>query len=194
MFKALWHKFLGGKDKPWADIQFENKKLVVKNFNNAFVEQLKTELGDLTDDKTDAEIVQLFGDRENIEHEEPRLEVLHFGVDEDGRVKMSLDWNTAFIKHLKAHGINAPTEEEAVEIYLMLLQRQVDESFGVGNEDVVSKARIDDAFAEVDSELARETAEALAQARKDAGKKKRRGGTHRTIDPDTNLPITPQSF
>ena len=193
MFKALWHKYFGGKTKPWVDVAYEDNKLVVKNYNTAFVEDLKTKLGDLTDGKTDAEIVKLFGERETLEKEEPKLEVLHMGVDEEGRVKMQLDWNQAFIKHLRENGITAPTEDEAVEIYLMMLHRQVDGEFGIGNEAVVSQTQVDNAFADIDTELAKEMADAAAQARAQGPKKKGRR-VNRTIDPNTNLPTNTTGF
>lgn len=38
--------------------------------------------------------------------------------DENGYVKVSMDWNDAFIVSIRQAGIFAPTEEEMVEIYL----------------------------------------------------------------------------
>ncbi|AVH85377.1 hypothetical protein RsoM2USA_449 [Ralstonia phage RsoM2USA] len=38
--------------------------------------------------------------------------------DEQGYVKISMDWNDAFIVSIRQMGIFAPTEEEMVEIYL----------------------------------------------------------------------------
>lgn len=114
-------------DKPLANIVVVDRKMIVKSYNAAFVEDLRKTLGDLTLDKTDDEVVKLFVDRENEEFEEPRLDVVHSGITEEGQVQMKLDWNRAFIKHLKQNGITADTEEEAVNKYLSLITKQVAE-------------------------------------------------------------------
>jgi hypothetical protein len=120
-FSSIWHKYLGGRGTPWADVRFVNGKMSVEDHNDAFTENLRSRLGDLTTDKTDEQVIDLFVGRENIQYEEPYLDVKHSGIDEDGRVKMEMDWNTAFIRHLKENGIEAETEEEAVQKYLSLL-------------------------------------------------------------------------
>ena len=101
-WQSVWHKYLGGKSKPWADTFYDIESKVVKcrSFNAAFVKKARAELGTVADDKDDLRVVRVYFDRQNIEHEEPRLDVLHTGIDEDGRVKMKLDWNKAFIRHL----------------------------------------------------------------------------------------------
>ena len=106
-----------------AEFSLVNGKLVIKKYNIAFVTELRQKLGDLSDGKTDSEIVELYLSRENLEREEPKLDVQHFGMDEAGAVKMKLDWNRAFINHLRENGITGETEEEAVEMYLQLLHQ-----------------------------------------------------------------------
>src|ERR1035437_6654668 len=62
----------------WADLQFSDGKLVVVDYNQGFVLKLRASFGDLIDDTTtDDDIVKLYVERENLEREEPRLEVIH---------------------------------------------------------------------------------------------------------------------
>lgn len=185
MFKALIHKYLWGKNTPWVDIAYVDGKITVRDYNKAFVGQLREKHGDLTDGKSDAEIVKLFHDRENIEHEEPRLEVLHAGIDEDGIVKMKLDWNQSFIRHLRENGIVGETDEEAIEIYLMMLSRDVQPDFGF------SKEMIDGAFADVDAQLARESIDIKREVKK---RKRRSFKGPQLPDADNPVPENSEGF
>jgi hypothetical protein len=155
MFSSIWNKYLGGKSTPWADISYIGKKVKVRSYNQSFVDDLKSRMGDLIDGKTDDEIVKLFSDRENLELEEPRLDVLHSGISDDGRIKMKLDWNQAFIRHLADNGIIAETEEEAIEMYLSLLVSNRKNE--ISNEDV------DAAFGDINAEAIAELEEAARQ-------------------------------
>jgi hypothetical protein len=168
--------------EPNAEFVFVDGKLKIKNFNGAFVDELKSKLGDLSDGKTDAQLVELYLDRENLEREEPKLEVIHLGLKEDGTASMKLDWNRAFINHLRENGIEAETEDMAIEMYLQLLQRKVDL-------DLNHEENADNAFADIDAELGQEfeAARKLAEQKK----KPRRGGRkQRNIAP----PEMPDSF
>lgn len=165
---------------PHANFVFTDGKLQIDSFNQAFVEELKLKLGDLTDGKTDREIVDLYLDRENIQREDPKLEVLHLGLAEDGTVKMKLDWNRSFITHLRENGIEGETEEEAVEKYLQLLHRKHGDS-ELDQEDA------DAVFADIDAELHREFEEARQQL---TAKKKQ----HRRTRLIPDLPTSPESF
>ena len=150
-FKSIWHKYLGGKSTPWASIRYVKGRLSVEAYNKAFTDDLRSKLGDLTDDKDDAAVVQLYTDRENIEQEEPRLDVKHSGITDDGRIKMELDWNPSFIKHLAQNGIVAETEDEAVQMYLALLTHDVSDDMlpeGGG----VTRDDVDAAFREIEEE------------------------------------------
>lgn len=101
--------------------------LEVTGWNHAYVRDLRTRLpSDLTESKTDSEVVQLWVDRYNHEHVEPKLEVLHSGIEADGRIKMKLEWNSAFIRQLQERGIAGDTEEKMVENYLAMMTRKVD--------------------------------------------------------------------
>ena len=117
--------------KPTANIVFVDRKMVVKSYNTAFVEDLRKTLGDLTVDKSDDEVVKIFVERENEEYEEPRLDVVHSGITEDGHVQMKLDWNQSFIRHLKQNGIEGETEEDAVNKYLSLITKQAADESGL---------------------------------------------------------------
>ncbi len=112
---------------PWADINYVAGRMKVNAYNKRFVDDLRQKMGDLTEGLSDDDVIKLFTDRENIELEEPKLDVVHSGIDEDGRIKMQLDWNPAFIRHLADNGIQAETEEEAIQMYLSLLTHQAAE-------------------------------------------------------------------
>ena len=151
-FSSIWHKFLGGKATPWADISYIDQQIHVKSYNPAFVEKLKRQMGDLTLD-----------------------------IGEDGRIKMKLDWNPAFIRHLADNGIIAETEDEAIQQYLSLLTNKVAEDISPDS----SREDIDAAFRDLDQETQAELEEAArmvseqANAIKKARKPRRKA---RTID------------
>jgi len=178
-FTSLWHKYLGGKKEPWADVNIISGKIQVKSYNKAFVENIKLKMGDLTDGLNDQAVVDLFSGRENVELEEPRLDVVHSGIDNDGRIKMELDWNTAFIRHLAENGIEAESEEEAVQMYLSLLTHQAADDITPA---MLSKEDVDAAFHDLDDEAAAELAEAARQVeeRATAIKKSRKVPRRRT--------------
>jgi hypothetical protein len=159
-FSNIWNKYLGGKDTAWADINYAGGKMIVKAYNDKFVDNLRVKMGDLCDGLSNEDVIKLFSDRENIELEEPKLEVLHSGIDEDGRIKMELDWNTAFIRHLAENGIQAETEEEAVQMYLSLLTHQAADDI---IPEMLSKEDVDAAFHDLTVEAAAELEEAARQ-------------------------------
>ena len=145
---------------PWADISYNDGKMQVNSYNDKFVEDLKLKLGYLTDGLNNDQIIDLFTNRENIELEEPRLDVVHSGVDEDGRIKMQLDWNPSFIRHLADNGIQAESEEETIQMYLSLLTHQAAEDI---IPEMLSKEDIDAAFHDLDEESKAELDEAARQ-------------------------------
>lgn len=169
---------------PRANVSYVAGKLYVKDYNKAFVDDLRVKLGaELTDDKTDEEIVNLFVSRENIEQEEPYLNVVHSGIDADGRIKMKLDWNHSFINLLKKNGITGENDEEAIHRYLLLLtHNKMDELVGEGGEDKVDVAnlsaeQINAAFSEMDIVTNRELEEAESQAKNQKRTRRRRKTT-----------------
>ncbi len=147
-------------ETPWADFQYINDRLSVKDYNPAFIKKLRNTLGDVIDNEmTDEEIIGVYVDRENIEREDPRLDVIHLGIETDGRVKVELDWNQAFINHLKKHGITGETESEAIEAYLSMLSSRAADEVGT-EQDVFSREMINEAFSEIDIIANRELDEA----------------------------------
>lgn len=151
--------------EPWADLQFSDGKLEVVDYNAAFVKKLRSQFGDLVNDETsDADVVKLYVDRENIDREEPRLEVLHLGIEEDGQLKIKLDWNKAFIDHLRKNGITGETEDEAIKEYL---SRLTTETADIQGElpDVLTRDQINEAFRDMDNVAQRELDEAAAQVK-----------------------------
>lgn len=161
--------------EPWADLQFIDGKLKVVDYNPAFVKKLRVQFGDLvTDETSDDNVVKLYVDRENLEREEPRLEVIHMGIEEDGQLKIKLDWNKAFIDHLKKNGITGETEDEAIKEYLSRLTTQTADEQGE-LPDVLTRDQINEAFRDLDDELQKELDEAEAQAKKPRRRKRNFG-------------------
>lgn len=145
----------------------ENGKVIPERWNDAFIREQRVKLGTITDGKTDEEVVRLFLDRDSLEKEEPRLDVVHLGIEPDGKVKVQLDWNRAFIRHLKDNGITGDTEDEAVQKYLTMLTHN--ELQGeLDPEEFYSKEQLEAAFAELDQQLEFELEDAKKQGRKPA--------------------------
>lgn len=166
-------EILKAGDEPWADLQFSGGKLVIVDYNQAFVSKLKSSFGDLIDDtSTDEDIVKLYVDRENLDREEPRLEVVHMGIEEDGQLKIKLDWNKAFINHLQKNGISGETEDEAIKAYLARLTTETADNEGELS-DVISRDQINEAFRDIDNVAQRELDEAAAQI-KTTGRRRRK--------------------
>lgn len=152
--------------KPWADFVFQDGKLVVRSYNKAFVDDLRIKFGDLVNENsTDDEIVALYTDRENLANEEPRLEVLHLGIEPDGQLKIKLDWNKSFIDHLRKHGITGETEDEAIKEYLSRLSTETADAQGEIS-DVITRDQLNEAFHEIDKAAERELDEAAAVIKK----------------------------
>jgi len=59
--------------------------------------------------------------------DEPWVEVVGDEFDADGRIAIRLDWNKAFIKYLKSHGLRGQTDEILVQTWLAALQRESSE-------------------------------------------------------------------
>lgn len=138
-------------DKEWVDLILQDGMLVARDFNTAFANSIRKKSGfQFTDDVSDEDVVKAYIERENIEREEPRLEVVHSGIDPDGKLRIELDWNQAFINLLKKNGIVGETEDEAIQEYLSRLTPT--------NE--LTNEMIDEAYGELDSELQAELSQA----------------------------------
>jgi hypothetical protein len=126
MFTSFIHKHVFSK-APWSVQETVNGKLVISDYNAAFADQLRAQLQpEMIEMKTDAEVVQLWLDRYNYEHETPKLEVVHGEVGVDGRVNVKLEWNDAFIKMLRDVGVEGSSEDEMIRVYLATVTSRVD--------------------------------------------------------------------
>lgn len=163
MFSKIWHKYFR-KDVKWAKVVYEDKRIKITDYNDAFIEHLKNELE--TSETDEDKIIQMYQDRQNIQQEEPLLEVVHSSVDAEGRVKVSLNWNKSFIRQLASNGITGETEDEAIHKYLEMVTAKVDDEFGHNQFDLTN---FDDAFSDQDRELEEELKEAEKQVKR--GKK-----------------------
>lgn len=152
-------------DKPWADFKYTNGKLTVSDYNKPFVEEIKVKIGHQLDEElSDDQLVKLYVDRENIEREEPRLDVIHLGIEDDGNLKIELDWNKSFIEMLKKNGITGETEDDAIREYLARLTTEQTPD--------LSDAALDDAFADIDAQLSQEFQEAAEKINKTKKRKR----------------------
>lgn len=137
--KNLWYNKFGGKNTPWVDATFAVGKFVVRGYNQAYVRLAESKVpAFVRKDWDETSLVAQFTLDPNKEYEEePRLDVVHMGLERDGVAKVKLDWNSAFILHLQKNGIEGETEEEAVQLYLQMLtakkfdefHQEVDETF-----------------------------------------------------------------
>lgn len=126
MFDSFIRKHILTK-QPWSIQTTVDGKLVVTDYNAAFVKSLREQLGDeLVGVKTDAEVVQLWVDRYNYEREIPRLDVVHGEVSADGRVNVKLEWNDAFIRMLRDAGVEGASEDDMIRVYLATVTQKVD--------------------------------------------------------------------
>lgn len=126
MLKSFIHKYILTKE-PWSEQVEVSGKLVISNYNSAFVKSLREQLAqELTTAKTDAEVVKLWTDRYNYERELPKLEVVHGEVSSDGRVNVKLEWNDAFIAMLRNAGVEGESEDDMIRVYLASVTSKVD--------------------------------------------------------------------
>lgn len=170
-----WIKNLFASKKPKAKLDFDDGKLIVKSYNKAFVDKIRDELGGLSINKTDAEVVKLYSDRENTELEEPRLTVEHMGIDESGKIKMKLDWNRSFIKLLKDKaGIVAENEEDAIQAYLLKLTMDVAEDMGLPTQLTLTQDQVNSALSQIDGDYDREMRELESMVKNKSRKPRRR--------------------
>lgn len=165
MFNFL--KRIFGSKEPMVQLHMIDGKLKVSKYNSAFVAKLRAENGDVMDGLDDEAVIKIFESRENITREPPRLEVIHEGIMADGTVAMKLDWNKAFIDHLREHGISGGSEEEAVDAYLQLLTRNMshddhDDQYNL------TPAILRDAFSDIDRTSQAEIGEILANVQQAA--------------------------
>ncbi len=58
------------------------------------------------------------------ESDEPFVEIISESVTEDGGVNLRLDWNQAFIKHLRAGGMQGATDELLIDNWISSLNSE----------------------------------------------------------------------
>lgn len=61
--------------------------------------------------------------KKRFDSEEPFVEIVSDTISEDGGVQLRLDWNPAFIKHLRSNGITGSSEEAIVDQWLSSLSK-----------------------------------------------------------------------
>lgn len=120
-------KQLADREPRATEVVDEYGQLAVSDWNAAYAASKRALLPpDLTKNLTDAEVVNLWVERRNIENEEPRLEMVHSDIMPDGQVAIKLDWNDAFIRLLQARGIEGKDEEELIQNYLHVVSNRAD--------------------------------------------------------------------
>lgn len=109
-------------NQPWHDSS--GAKLV---YNDAFIKKLRVDYG--APDLEEERLIALWQARTDYENEEPFLEVVHSGINEDGSLKLKLEWNDAFIRLLRSHGFIDEDENILIQRYLASIARE--EALGV---------------------------------------------------------------
>lgn len=64
----------------------------------------------------------------------PRATFAIDGFDEDGRIKVTFNWNAAFIKKIRSMGFDAETDEDCVQLFYYTSQMRPS---GLGGDDPV---------------------------------------------------------
>lgn len=59
---------------------------------------------------------------------------IHYEIQDDGRAKMSMDWNDDFIKYLRKCGYFGESEEVIIQKYLATTAAQVKHNMGEDDE------------------------------------------------------------
>jgi len=62
-------------------------------------------------------LLQRLIDRFNEKSDIPRASFSIDGIEDDGRIKVALYWNKAFIKKIRSMGFEAETEEDCVQLF-----------------------------------------------------------------------------
>lgn len=167
--QKIWYNYVNTKT-PWVSAEYVANRaegpIVVKGYNKAFIQSLRKDYGYIADSKTDEELIDIFAKRENSYQEEPRLDVHHAGINSDGSVRVELDWNTSFIRHLEEHGIVGETEDEAIQMYLSLVTKNF-----------VENAESEDIREQLESEIAAELDIAASQIKEAMSRTERRKRT-----------------
>lgn len=57
--------------------------------------------------------------------EDPHVEIKGIVVDSEKGIKITLDWNDAFIKHLRDNGFDGADDDAVVQKYIAILAKQV---------------------------------------------------------------------
>lgn len=142
---------LAALQSPKIELGYQDGKVIVKSYNKAFVDEQRKIFDELAVGLSDDQVVQLFVNKDSLAKEDPKLEIIHLGIEQDGKVKVELDWNKAFIKHLQENGIIGDDEEEIIKNYLDLLttnQLQSDDP-----DEFYTKDQINTVFSEIDKEI-----------------------------------------
>jgi hypothetical protein len=127
-FTKFWHKTFATKT-PWAEeVMGADGQLTVLDHNPAYAAQLRGRLPEdiVTTSMTDSEVVKLWVERRNHEMQEPKLEVVHSDITPDGKVKLKLEWNDAFIRLLQNRGFQGESEDDLVQNYLHQVTKTAD--------------------------------------------------------------------
>lgn len=121
-------------DKPWI-VRADNGRIL--RWNKAATEAAAAELKVSIPDTAGEQRVLIARQEERVgglAGDKPFMQANHYGFDGDGAVKLELDWNRAFINHLREFGFEGDEDLDVVKSYLASLtskppQEQLIESF-----------------------------------------------------------------
>ena len=95
-------------------------------------ETIVTRMTDLVEQRVSAKIRTVEEQRESrLNGSTPYFEVIsELDVNDNGRTKIELDWNQAFIKELRSKGYTGTNEEEIIHKWMRVLADQVERGYG----------------------------------------------------------------
>ena len=102
----------------------EALRVSLANDMQQYVEAIGKTVQDTISERLEAE------KKKRYDSDEPYIQLVSERLAEDGSVEINLDWNKSFIRHLKANGFKAATDDQLVDLWLSTLSRQIGDEIG----------------------------------------------------------------
>jgi hypothetical protein len=120
---VFWNKYSFGAVQPWSiEKKAEDGSISILDYNHAFVKDIRSRLPEeLIRTCSDEEVINIWVTRYNYDNVEPKLEVIHAGIDPQGKIRMQFEWNNSFIRQCRENGIQGDTEDDVIGNYLSMV-------------------------------------------------------------------------
>lgn len=110
---------------------FWNKKKPVVDTNALILQKLE-EMSDRLK-QVEEKAVEVLPEPIVVENTEPYVNLKGTDIDKDGRVKIELDWNDAFIAELRSSGYQGTEDEVVVQKWLVHLANDINSNLTTDN-------------------------------------------------------------